>query len=152
MKRIVALLCTLTFSLLAPTALAATEVAGIKFEDTATFGERAVDVFYVQNALGAKIENKQKLRSIEKKLLAVFEEGECAPAKTDGAKKEPAKKVTRKSVRKAASKKAVANKEAARKEAAKKAPAAKEPAKKAGSAKTGARKAPARGAASRKPR
>ncbi len=124
----------------------------IKSARIATFGERAVDVFYVQNALGAKIENKQKLRSIEKKLLAVFEEGECAPAKTDGAKKDTAKKVTRKSVRKAASKKAVAKKEAAKKEAAKKASAAKEPAKKPAAARAGARKAPARGAASRKPR
>jgi [protein-PII] uridylyltransferase len=123
----------------------------IKSARISTYGERAVDVFYVQNALGGKIENKQKLRSIEKKLLAVFEEGECAPAKKD-----TAKKVTRKSVRKAQAKKVVAKKEAAKKEAAKKAPAkkaaSKSSAKKGATAKSGARKAPAAGAASGKSR
>ncbi|MEO3427762.1 [protein-PII] uridylyltransferase [Pelagibius sp. CAU 1746] len=116
----------------------------IKSARIATFGERAVDVFYVQNALGAKIENRQKLRSIEKKLLAVFEESDCAPSKVDGAKKDAAKKVTRKSVRKAAAKKAVANKEAARKEAAKKAASKKAAATRAGARKTVDRAAPPR--------
>src|SRR3546814_9399712 len=52
----------------------------IKSARIATYGERAVDAFYVQDPLGMKIESKQKLRAIEKKLLAALEDGECAPA------------------------------------------------------------------------
>lgn len=36
----------------------------------ATYGERAVDVFYVRDLLGDKIENKIRLRNLESKLLA----------------------------------------------------------------------------------
>jgi len=46
----------------------------------ATYGAHAVDVFYVQDALGSKIENKIRLTRIHKKLLEVLENGECAPA------------------------------------------------------------------------
>jgi [protein-PII] uridylyltransferase len=63
----------------------------IKSARIATYGERAVDAFYVQDALGMKIESKQKLRAIEKKLLAVLEDGECAPA-AKPARKPPARK------------------------------------------------------------
>ena len=42
----------------------------------ATYGERAVDVFYVQDPLGAKIEAPRKLKAIEKRLLAAIEEGD----------------------------------------------------------------------------
>ena len=53
----------------------------IKSARIATFGERAVDVFYVQDALGGKIEDKARLRNIERKLLAALEEGDCSLAK-----------------------------------------------------------------------
>src|SRR3546814_15164659 len=56
----------------------------IKSARIATYGERAVDAFYVQDPLGMKIESKQKLRAIEKKLLAALEDGECAPAQRPG--------------------------------------------------------------------
>jgi [protein-PII] uridylyltransferase len=36
----------------------------------ATYGERAVDTFYVTDLLGGKIENKARLNALEKKLLA----------------------------------------------------------------------------------
>ena len=62
----------------------------IKSARIATFGERAVDVFYVQDALGGKIENKVKLRNIEKKLIAALQDGDCSlvkkPAKSAEAK------------------------------------------------------------------
>ncbi|NIA71963.1 [protein-PII] uridylyltransferase [Pelagibius litoralis] len=53
----------------------------VKAARIATFGERAVDVFYVQDALGGKIDNKVRLENIEKKLLAALEDGDCIPAK-----------------------------------------------------------------------
>ncbi|MFQ5774136.1 MAG: [protein-PII] uridylyltransferase, partial [Kiloniellaceae bacterium] len=55
----------------------------------ATYGEHAVDVFYVQDALGDKIENRAKLGRIQKRLLEVLGQPECAPAKAE--KKAPAK-------------------------------------------------------------
>ena len=97
----------------------------IKSARIATYGERAVDAFYVQDALGSKIESKQKLRAIEKKLLAVLDEGECAPA-AKPAKKPAAKKVP------------------VKKEAPKKSTAPKSVARKAATARSGTRKAPAR--------
>ena len=116
----------------------------IKSARIATYGERAVDTFYVQDALGGKIENKQKLRNIEKKLLAVFEEGDCAPAKTAAKKPSAAKPAAKKP----AARKAAPNKEAAKKEAEKKAGPGKAAPnnikKKAATAKAGARRAPAR--------
>ncbi len=55
----------------------------IKAAHIATYGERAVDVFYVQDPLGDKIENKRRLKTIETRLLAALEAGEeqSAPAK-----------------------------------------------------------------------
>ncbi|WP_299372086.1 [protein-PII] uridylyltransferase [uncultured Kiloniella sp.] len=38
----------------------------------ATYGVRAVDVFYVQSALGDKVSSEQKVKNIQKKLLEVF--------------------------------------------------------------------------------
>jgi [protein-PII] uridylyltransferase len=35
----------------------------------ATYGERAVDVFYVTDLFGGKIESKQRIRSLEKRML-----------------------------------------------------------------------------------
>jgi [protein-PII] uridylyltransferase len=97
----------------------------IKSARIATYGERAVDAFYVQDALGGKIESKQKLRAIEKKLLAALDEGDCAPARKP-AKKTPDRKPA------AAATKSVAPKSVARKAATAKAGARKSPARKAG--------------------
>ncbi|WP_421708011.1 [protein-PII] uridylyltransferase [Algihabitans sp.] len=48
-----------------------------------TYGERAVDSFYVHDALNSKIESPQRLRAIRKKLLEALEDGVCAPADTE---------------------------------------------------------------------
>ncbi len=63
-----------------------------------TFGERAVDTFYVQDALSSKIESPQRLRSVRRKLLEALEDPVCAPAGTAGARggKEAAKKAAAK--------------------------------------------------------
>jgi [protein-PII] uridylyltransferase len=52
----------------------------------ATYGERAVDVFYVQDALSSKIESPQRLRAIRRKLAEALEDGACAPAPAAAAK------------------------------------------------------------------
>ena len=44
----------------------------------ATYGERAVDAFYLQDAPGYKITNKRRLQSIERRLLSVLASGEPA--------------------------------------------------------------------------
>jgi [protein-PII] uridylyltransferase len=54
-----------------------------------TFGERAVDAFYVQNALGDKVESEARLKRVREKLLEALAEPEDKPAK---AEKKPAKK------------------------------------------------------------
>ena len=40
----------------------------------ATYGERAVDTFYVTDILGEKIEADSRLRSVEKRLIEAAEE------------------------------------------------------------------------------
>jgi [protein-PII] uridylyltransferase len=58
----------------------------------ATFGERAVDVFYVRDALGDRIEAPARLARIRKRLLEVLTLPECAPAKPEKkAEKKPEK-------------------------------------------------------------
>ena len=55
-----------------------------------TFGERVVDVFYVQDVLGGKVENEAKLRRIRQRLTEVLVPPECRPAKvgkSEGRKK-----------------------------------------------------------------
>ncbi len=61
-----------------------------------TYGERAVDAFYVQNALGDKVESEARLKRIREKLLEALEEPEDRPAKTEkeSAQKKPGKKKT----------------------------------------------------------
>ena len=46
----------------------------------ATFGERAIDVFYVRDLVGQKVSNKVRLKNIESKLMAAAV-GETTPAK-----------------------------------------------------------------------
>ncbi len=46
-----------------------------------TFGERVVDVFYVQDPLGDKVTRDHRILAVRKKLLAALEDPECAPAK-----------------------------------------------------------------------
>ena len=53
----------------------------------ATYGERAVDVFYVKDSFGLKITNKVKLANIEKKLLAALSDEQERQKKTAAAKK-----------------------------------------------------------------
>jgi len=45
----------------------------------ATFGERAVDIFYVQNALGSKITDKAKLDRLRKRLIEAIEPADEKP-------------------------------------------------------------------------
>ena len=45
-----------------------------------TYGVRAVDVFYVKNVFGLKVENEQKLRELRKALLAALANPDDAPA------------------------------------------------------------------------
>jgi [protein-PII] uridylyltransferase len=43
-----------------------------------TYGERAVDVFYVTDLTGQRVDNKSRIRKIESQLLAVFDPAEVA--------------------------------------------------------------------------
>ncbi len=52
----------------------------------ATFGERAVDVFYVQDALGDKIETPAKLKRIRERLIEALSDGEAKPAAKEAEK------------------------------------------------------------------
>ena len=119
----------------------------IKSARIATFGERAVDVFYVQDALGGKIESKQKLRHIEKKLLAVFEDGECSPARKAAGRKDASKKAA---ARKAPAKKAAVSTRATGTPGPAKSAQPRNVSRKAATAKAGARKAVAGKSAARK--
>ncbi len=77
----------------------------------ATYGARAVDVFYVQDALGDKIESPARLARIRARLLEALGAPEgAAPAKKPAEKPKPAAKAKRK----APSKKKVLAKGAAR--------------------------------------
>jgi [protein-PII] uridylyltransferase len=57
-----------------------------------TYGERAVDVFYVQTALGGKVESEAKLKRIREKLLEALEQPSAKPASPAKAAKTPTKK------------------------------------------------------------
>jgi [protein-PII] uridylyltransferase len=56
-----------------------------------TFGERAVDTFYVQTALATKIEDRAKLTKIRKRLLEVLGEGDEGEAGKKASAKTAAK-------------------------------------------------------------
>ncbi|GLQ05221.1 [protein-PII] uridylyltransferase [Sneathiella chinensis] len=58
----------------------------------ATYGERAVDVFYVKDMFGLKITNDVKLRSIEEKLIEVLSEPEKPRKKSAKSKKSQVEK------------------------------------------------------------
>ena len=53
----------------------------IKSARIATYGERVVDVFYVQDAEGRKVESSRRIGTIEKNLLAALADPDCSPAK-----------------------------------------------------------------------
>ena len=67
-----------------------------------TFGERAVDVFYVQTALGEKIENDAKLKRTREKLLEALGETEPAPAGKPEKARDKAAKASKPATRQAA--------------------------------------------------
>jgi len=54
----------------------------------ATFGERAIDVFYVRDLVGQKVENKVRLRNLENKLLLAAEGKPIFTKKESGKKLE----------------------------------------------------------------
>lgn len=47
-----------------------------------TYGEKVVDVFYVKDVFGLKVEKEPKIRAIRAALLAVFGTAESDPAPT----------------------------------------------------------------------
>ena len=47
----------------------------------ATFGERVVDVFYLQDKEGNKIESKRRQATIETKLMAALQASDCIAAR-----------------------------------------------------------------------
>ncbi|MFQ6017733.1 MAG: [protein-PII] uridylyltransferase [Kiloniellaceae bacterium] len=53
----------------------------------ATYGVRAVDVFYVRDVLGDKIEDAGKLKRIQNRLLAALADPECGAAKPEAGTK-----------------------------------------------------------------
>ncbi|HSR71253.1 MAG TPA: hypothetical protein VLL72_02630, partial [Kiloniellales bacterium] len=88
----------------------------------ATFGERAVDVFYVNDALGDKIESPQRLRRIQEKLREALADPDAKPAKGEGeakAKGEAARPAAEKPKAAKAAKAAAKPKSAAKAKAAK---------------------------------
>ncbi len=67
--------------------------ASISSAHVTTFGERAVDVFYVKDVFGQKITRQDKLDEIRGRLLAVLEEPErAAPRKRKAGRQAAAKK------------------------------------------------------------
>jgi [protein-PII] uridylyltransferase len=70
----------------------------------ATYGERAVDVFYVQDALGSKITQEAKLKRIRQRLTEALSDTECQPAKPER-KAPPARKPAKARPRRPATKK-----------------------------------------------
>jgi [protein-PII] uridylyltransferase len=65
---------------------AAMSEAGVQIASAhvTTYGVRAVDVFYVKDVFGLKIENERKLASLKEALLAALEPPRCAPAASPG--------------------------------------------------------------------
>jgi len=83
-----------------------------------TFGERAVDVFYVKDVFGMKVQNPGKVEKIRERLLAALAEPGCGPQeRPDKAARKPPRKVPSKAPRKAPAK-ARTRKAAARADAA----------------------------------
>lgn len=58
-----------------------------------TYGERAVDVFYVKDVFGLKVTHKSKLDAIRSGLLAALTDPDCAPAPKPAKPVRPAKRV-----------------------------------------------------------
>ncbi|MEE8505186.1 MAG: [protein-PII] uridylyltransferase, partial [Kiloniellales bacterium] len=73
----------------------------------ATYGERAVDVFYVQDALGDKIEAPARLKRIRERLLEALGAPEAGAEKPERKAKAPAKKPKKKAAAKKPAKKKI---------------------------------------------
>jgi len=63
---------------------AALTEAGLQISSAkiATYGEQVVDVFYVKDVFGMKVDHRRKLDAVREKLLAVLREGGAADAET----------------------------------------------------------------------
>jgi len=64
----------------------------------ATYGERAVDVFYVKDLMGMKVSHKGRLNAIERRLLDALRtapERERLKREADDAKRAPPRKPNR---------------------------------------------------------
>ncbi|MEM7441938.1 MAG: [protein-PII] uridylyltransferase [Pseudomonadota bacterium] len=61
-----------------------------------TYGERAVDVFYVKDVFGLKVTHSAKLDAIRSGLLAALTDPDCAPAPKPAKPVRPAKRAARK--------------------------------------------------------
>ncbi len=72
-----------------------------------TYGEQVVDVFYVKDLFGLKIEHPTKVQAVHERLMVALQESECAPAK-------PKKKAETAAPRAAAKKPAAGRKRAAK--------------------------------------
>jgi [protein-PII] uridylyltransferase len=72
-----------------------------------TYGEQVVDVFYVKDLFGMKIEHPNKIQAIHESLMAVLQDSDCAPAK-------PKKKKAAGATPRAAAKKPAARKRASK--------------------------------------
>jgi len=79
----------------------------------ATYGERAIDVFYVQDALGDKIEAPARLKRIRERLLEALAAPEAGVEKPEKKAKAPAKKPKNKAAAKKPAKKSTGRKTAA---------------------------------------
>ena len=64
-----------------------------------TYGEQVVDVFYVKDLFGLKIEHPTKVQAVYERLMTALRDPECAPAK---AKKKPEGALPRAAVKKPA--------------------------------------------------
>ena len=61
----------------------------------ATFGERAVDVFYVTDLTGAKVVSAQRVSAIQRSLKSAFETGDDEEKPASGARRAPAPALNR---------------------------------------------------------
>ena len=88
----------------------------------ATYGEAVVDAFYVQDALGDKIEAPAKLKRIQDRLLEALSDPDCRPAKPKQAAKKAAKKAAGRKAAQKSAKKTVSRKKTSSAQSARRRP------------------------------